>query len=395
MLDTAFSHALRVVICETCGAAMQASPEGGVVQCDVCAATMRVRPRDESDATVGLSHSSEEDRIAALSHQDRHPPPLPSDLEELVAEGKLRSDKAEGAMQLWQAARGRLNEGTSTAAEDRFFRLTLLLCEHVAAQRDHPQLRGLLETAADELPSPRYKQVIRCVLAREAARVDDLAAADDWLAPCDPTSYDLLADSVYRVSAGYLQTRKRHYDRALEVLGVRGDELPIMSDLDAFCTVLRSNAHERLERYDDAVVELADGMNRVVGGVDSIEAVLRQHANLNLCRHSFAHARALAHGEGVDGATRVGRPLLSPIVRQALPWAVLSGVFLSLALVTDRASTMTGGQRLDMFFLVMAASFSVPLAILLLRHRRAGRASPEPLGDDVGNQGDGHRWPRE
>ena len=76
-------------------------------------------------------------------------------------------------------------------------------------QGDDLQLRAVLETALEVLASPSYRQVLRCTLSLEAARVGDVAAAREWLAPCDAQAYDLAADSAYRHAAAYLATRER------------------------------------------------------------------------------------------------------------------------------------------------------------------------------------------
>ncbi|MEM9693036.1 MAG: hypothetical protein AAGA56_10855, partial [Myxococcota bacterium] len=77
-MNPAFSHALRVLICSSCGASLNVSLVGGEIICDTCGARHKVAPR--RDPT-----SSRSDRDEAYLHEVRvgqspQPPPIPVDL---------------------------------------------------------------------------------------------------------------------------------------------------------------------------------------------------------------------------------------------------------------------------------------------------------------------------
>jgi hypothetical protein len=375
-VNTAFSHALRVTICASCGAANHAATEGGELVCGVCQDVATLGPRLETDADATVL--AEDQRVAALRAQNPHPLAMPDDVSALTADGVLAQENAEQAVAIWQLARKKLSSSGNDETETKFYFLTRLLYEHMLAQGDDLRLRGVVESALDTAHSHRYRQVFRCMLACEAARVGDLTAAGDWLAPCDPRATDIHADSVWRYTMSYIATHKKQYAKVLRVLGNRGSRAPIARSFDAICTVLRANAHERSDALDEAVIELADGMLRVDGGTPAIEQVIRT-SDLTLCRRSFIRARGrVSEMPPPDRSSRqsVQRPpapaAMSPDRKQllrALPWLVLCLGCLTLAALTDPEATTTGGQRLDLFFLLMGASFALPLFVMAFKVR--------------------------
>ena len=54
---------------------------------------------------------------------------------------------------------------------------------------------------------------------------------------------------------------------------------------------------------------------------------------------------------------------------------ILSVAFLVLYLVTEPDSTTSSGQRIDVFFFVLAVSFALPVGFLLWKQRRGRRGS--------------------
>ena len=359
-MNTAFSHALRVVICPACGEAVHGSPAGGTVPCPLCEADVHLPPRDEQPLPEGLTRGSESERLERLREQDRSSVELPSDLSHLASARSLVPERLGDALTAWQELRRRLQAGDG-AAEDAFYGLTLLLQRHMTGQDDDLQLRAVLETALEVLASPSYRQVMRCSLALEAARVDDIAAARDWLAPCDPRAYDVTADGGYRHAAAYIATRERNPQRVIEVLGPRGRDVPIAADRDVVCTLLRAHAYERLGRMADALDELAEGMVRVPDGIAAFDSVWQQHHDLDLCRGSYHRAR-----EHVRATMRAPAERRRRARRRALPWIALALASFAVALWID-PSLRIGGQRLDMLFFVLALSFAVPVLVLVLR----------------------------
>ncbi len=379
-MNTSFSHALRVYICASCGAANHAPPEGGRVSCETCTETAELPPRREVDP-----HSpamDEAQRVAELGKQDVGPLPMPPEVAALTERGALSSERADDAMAAWQAARRALEVGGDDDVESRLYFLTRLLYEHLLTQGDDTHMRGIIETALEASHHARYQQVYRCMLACEAARVGDLTGADDWLSPCDRHSCDIHADSVYRYTAAFVATHKRQYPKALSVLG--SADTPIAESFDAICAVLRANALERLGQLDDAIEALCEAMLRVDGGAVAVERIVRSTGSLRLCRQSLHPAKtrvverlaaAPAPPAEVEAEAEAAAPssLPSPRPRRKsqwatiLPWLLLSVLFLALAALTDQGATTGGGRRLDLFFLVMAGAFALPLILTALK----------------------------
>src|SRR5690606_40987444 len=110
-------------------------------------------------------------------------------------DGRLRTPPVADAKRAWLAARAQLDEDASFPLRERFFHLTVLLAPHFAERAR----RAVLETAAELLEDRRHRHVMRCLLATYAAREGDPAAADAWLALCDPRPTDLMMDSAYRL----------------------------------------------------------------------------------------------------------------------------------------------------------------------------------------------------
>jgi hypothetical protein len=379
-MDTAFSHALRIVVCQSCGGAVHGKAEGGEAKCSVCEEAVELPPRDETAHSAGPTGIDEDARIARLREQDPSTPVLVAAIEPLVQDGELIADRAADAFAEWQLSRAAL-AGGAAAAEERFFGITLLLARHMARQGDDLMLRAVLETTLDLLPSPSRQQVIRGMTAREAARVGDRPASEDWFAPCDPMSFDLGADSAYRCTAAYLATGKRQFERVIAVLGARAGAVPICDSLDPLCAVLRANARERMGDLGEATDELVAAMGRRPNGPAIIEQVVRSHGDLSACRRSYVSARAKVDGGKVlkragrrPGRARAASPQRSTSTRRkALPWLVLSVAFLVLYLVTEPDSTTSGGQRIDVFFFVLAVSFALPVCVLLWKQRRGSK----------------------
>jgi len=393
-MDTAFSHALRVVVCQSCGGAVHGVAAGGEARCSVCDATTELPARDEAPLGAGLSRLDEDERLTRLAAQDPTPPSLPPAVEPLARDGVLIAARAAEAFDEWQLSRVAL-KGGAAAAEERFFTITLLLAPHMAQQGDDLMLRAVLETALDLLPSPSAKQVVRALAAREAARLDDLPAAEEWFAPCDEASPDLRADSAYRVTAAYLATHKRQFERVLDVLGETGGAVPMSDDLVALGAVLRANALERTDRLDAAVGELAATMEAFPDGAARIEHIVRSQGDLNACRRSYVPARSRIDGTGGAVGSRGGAspkgttgsaPVLPRPLKKALPWLLVSVVFLGLYGGTAPTVTTSSGQRIDVFFLVLALSFALPGAFLLWRGFRR-HEPPRGKGGSTGSAG--------
>ena len=374
-MNTTFSHALRVLLCPSCSAPLHVSPAGGEVVCDTCQETQVVHPRDERAQPETMVDVSEQ--LAQLAEQDPSPIVLPSVLAELTHDGALVAEKAPLALETWQRVRARLTSGQDADAEIDLYFLTRLLYERLLAQRDDMQLRALIETALETTRDPRYRQVFGCMLACEAARVGDITGAADWLAPCDPRSTDIHADSVYRYARAFVATRKRQPAKVLTALGRCAGQVPLATSFDAVASVYRADALERSGDLDGAVAELAGAMRRA-GNVAVIDGIVRSSGDVALCRRSLVRAKTSLEpprSRSTSPSRQSARRPRPWLLRQAgLHWFVLTVGFLGLAMVTSPTARTPSGHRLDLFFLAVGIAFAIPASLAWTRRgQRKGR----------------------
>ena len=310
-MNTAFSHALRVLLCPTCGQPVNGPTGAGEARCGECGAAFSLGERRAQEASSALE---EPERSSKLAEQDGSPLVPTAVVKELVVDGELPEDRVSDAMALWQSTRQQLRDGESSdELERRFYFLTRLLYERRIEKDDALGMRAILETAIEVSASSRYRQTFRCMLGCEAARGGDATSAEEWLAPCDARSTDIHADSVYRYAAAYVATHKRQWAKVIDVLGASHEDVPMAAAFDATCSVLRANAHERRQDVPAAIDELTAAMKRLPGGVDDVDKVLRTAGTLKLCRRSYGTARKELSGDGGGGSvapapTSVGTP---------------------------------------------------------------------------------------
>ncbi|MBI4951838.1 MAG: hypothetical protein HY908_07370 [Myxococcales bacterium] len=317
MHKTAFSHSVRMLLCGRCGAPLDAPPAGGDATCPYCHTRQQLRQRDESrERAAARQVMGEPERFERLRSQDGKPLIPPQSLMPYLAGGALAPAYAPQALAEWQQARLELASGAPYPTEERFYFLTLLVSQHFMEQQDELRQRGMLETALELVTAPRHKQVLRCMLARSAARAGDLEAAEEWLEPCNPWSDDLHMDTAYRFARGYLATVRQDWQGVLQALGSRIGDVPIADSQDHVCALVRANALERMGRGQEAVGQLRQMMTSpdAVAAFDRMRAA---HATLDLCPQSYAEARAM---------------LAPALVRRPTPGATGCGVYVFLVL---------------------------------------------------------------
>ncbi|HHH29203.1 MAG TPA: hypothetical protein ENK57_12785, partial [Polyangiaceae bacterium] len=158
-MNTAFSHALRIVLCPECGEPVNASTTATGARCDECDVSFPLAERRGQEASSALE---EPERIRRLAEQDGSPLAPTAVVKELVVDGELPDDRVGDAMALWQATRSDLVEGKGTdEIERRFYFLTRLLYERRIEQEDELGMRAILETAIETSRSGRYRQTFR------------------------------------------------------------------------------------------------------------------------------------------------------------------------------------------------------------------------------------------
>ena len=363
-MNTAFSHALRVLLCPSCGEPVNGPTGAGEARCEACEAVLTLGERRAQEASSALE---ERERVAKLAEQDGSPLVPTAVVKELVEDGELPEERVADAMALWQATRAEIGDGKGTDdLERRFYFLTRLLYERRIEKDDSRGMRAILETAIETSGSSRYRQTFRCMLACEAARGGDTSSAKEWLAPCDGRSTDIHADSVYRYATAYVGTHERQWAKVIDVLGATHEDVPMAAAFDATCSVLRANAHERRQDVPAAIDELAAAMKRLPGGVDDVDQVLRTAGTLKLCRRSYGKARKQLSGDA--GGDSVAPRRASVGLVQILPWTVLSVACFGIA-VGLPATAVVGGVRADVVLIGLGILLAVPIGIAVRRGR--------------------------
>jgi hypothetical protein len=289
-LKTQFDTAIRVLLCDHCGAPLEVGLGAGSVRCKHCGTHSTFAARVER-FVIEHPRVPESYRLGELRRQDFTGPPTPPAYRHLLVGGRVPSWHLDEAMRAWLRARVELRAGGVDAAE-RFLFLTTMMSSYLFESRDYLRLRAMYESALEAVELPRHKQVLRGFLSRTAASLGDLDAAERWLAPCDPFAHELDADGAYRLSRATLATAKGEWPAVLAWLGNTRDEVPIHDHYDALAVVLRAHALEALGRLDLAVAALRLEMQRGAGARDALEALVAASPRFGLCPKSLPAARA-------------------------------------------------------------------------------------------------------
>jgi hypothetical protein len=294
MPPTIFSCDTRVLICNQCGAPLEATVEGGAFQCRYCGAQNQVIARDDrsllapQQAPIG-----EDERMVRLRAQDGAPAKPPASLEGLLQAGQLPPWKEQEAVTLWQATRAELRTRADYEASERLLFLTMLLTNHGAEQHDLMRQRAMLESTLDVFTMPRHRQIMRGYLSRCAAHQGDLDAAERWLAPCDPRSDNLDMDSAYRFSRALIDTARGSFQAVVHTLGAGAEDVPILDAFEGPCAVLRANGWEKVGQVPVAVQLLLHYFQK--GGPQGRAAarqMIASHPTWALCSQSYPAATA-------------------------------------------------------------------------------------------------------
>ncbi|MDQ3037263.1 MAG: hypothetical protein M3Y87_33020 [Myxococcota bacterium] len=294
MRRTNFTAEIRVLLCESCGAPLEAPIDGGPITCSYCRAQNVLSTRDERP-TLGMPAVpvpiDENERMQRLRSQDGRPLVPPQSLMYLLRGSSFDPSKVQEGFLVYQATRKELKATHSPDAAERLYFLTLIANNYLVEQKDDPRRRALLETSLDALFLPRHKQVVRCLLATAAAKEGDAAAAERWIAPCDTRSDDLESDSAWRVCRAYIDTARHDFRAVLALLGAVDDQVPIADSRDPIAAVLRANALERSGDAAAAVAALRARMqNESAVGRRVIEEFVRLNPQLQLCPQSLPAA---------------------------------------------------------------------------------------------------------
>ncbi len=255
-----FEFALRLLLCEACGAPIDAAPEGGTITCRYCKAVLQIAARVELPefAPIATTALAEPERLARLAAQAErllgqdavvHP-----GLATVLEQDAVPSWRTQEAFIVWQSLRKRAP--SEPVAADELSYLTGKLC--VALDGEPEKQRALLESTLEAVVLPRHRQLELGALVDGAARAGDIDAAERWLLRCDSSLDDLAADSAYRVARALVATMRADWADVVAVLGARGADVPLEPSCLPLATLMRGNAHVQLGEETSARVVLTD-----------------------------------------------------------------------------------------------------------------------------------------
>jgi hypothetical protein len=326
-VSTAFSYQLRVLLCPQCGAPVEVSPAGGASPCRFCGAHAEVGVRDDSlDQVLRPQRQpiSEEERASRLRMQAGKPLIPPGNILHLFEGGALAPWRLTEAVSVWQNARRESQASGQPDAGETVYFLAQALSSVYGDQKDTARQRAVLESSLEALRLPRHRQALRCMLARLACRSGEAAAAEHWLAPCDPASDDIEMDSPYRFSRAVIATAKSDWQGVLGQLGRGPNDVPILGAMEPVCAAFRANAVERLGDVPGAAALLTGYMSQSPEHAKRLEQVLEYWAPMGLCAQCRAPAQMVRRQEQANVAAATTGGGIGPI------FAVL-GVLMALA----------------------------------------------------------------
>lgn len=289
-----YSHDVRVLICPQCGAPFDSHPKGGEFTCEYCHTKMTIAPRHvhEGDSSSKKLFASEAHRFELLRSQDSKPLMPPPSIRKFNVAGSLPDSKADQAMEEWQKTRKKMEKEAAFQIEERFYFLTMMLYGQLSRKKDQRRQRALLETALELFKERRYIEEMRGMLARNAAREDDLIAATEWMEKCDSQSADIYVDTSYRFSNAYIETMRENWDKVLTLLGNNINDVPIADHADVVCGVIRANAHENKGEVDLAKMQLIELMTQMPLNDKKVEATILANEAYKLCNESYPLAKS-------------------------------------------------------------------------------------------------------
>lgn len=343
MAKTHYSHDLRILLCKNCGAPVEATAAGGEVTCGYCQATHVLARRDESAdlqaaAAARAEEPSESERFAALRTQDRSPSPVPDAVAALLENGRLPARNVAAARAQWQEARAALAPGAPFGVEERLFHLTLAIAPHTQAQEQ----RALFETAIEQVGDRRHRHVLRCMLARDAARAGDPDAAEAWLAACHPRPTDLAMDTALRFARATMATARGDHAEVARQLGHRAGDVPLYDEQELPCELLRLGALERAGRVQEASADLRALFDK--HGDEHVRRARQELSPLPVAPASFAAVTAerddverAQYRNALEAMTHQLRQLEEP----SLPSKVIKGAVAMLVLGTLMSALWT------------------------------------------------------
>ncbi len=276
-----FSRSVRILACPSCAAPLDVPLDGGHVACPYCNTRSDWAPRRPAEHRAP-SHLDDQQRLQRLEAQRQAPQeqPPPS----VLVHQQLNDDPAKArALQALATAKQQYRSGGGADAEAQIYWLTVLLYNAYTGPANSLRQRGLIEAGLEVLDSPRRRQALHGMLARNAAREGDHHAASEWLALMDPRSDDLPTESAYRLTLAYLQTARRAYGDVLATLGDQIGAVPMAGNDELFASVIRANAIEYLGDPARGASQLVALMQLAPHFPQLVRSIIRANLRLAMC----------------------------------------------------------------------------------------------------------------
>jgi hypothetical protein len=210
---------------------------------------------------------------------------LPPEMVQLLRAGPLTAATFPQGLALWQLYVQRAAAGDFQASEFATL-MTGAVSSFCVMQGDEVRQRAIYETALDILPNPNHKQVMRCNLARAAIKAGDLAAAQVWMASCNPTPVDLEADTAYRGTYAAMATARGDFQNVLAALGPTVGAVPLALPMQVLCNVYRANAIEHVGNVAVAAQQLVQTASTLANGSNAVQGVIKA-SRFHLCPQSL------------------------------------------------------------------------------------------------------------
>ena len=284
---TTFSAEVRVLVCANCGASLPpVGPQGGTVACSYCRQSSYVGVRDDGSLGSGAP-VDEAQRMASLWQQVDVGFMVHPEVTRLGEQGVLTEQNVDATRQQWEHIRAIAADPVQapTVGDDLMW-LTTLLAGYYAGQGDRAKVRAYWESTLEASHGPRQRQFSRGSLCRLSVNDGDLAAAMQWLRPCDPQASDLCSDSTYRLSYSFVATVQGQFDNVLQALGQTAEELPWFFSLRLLATAVRANAIERRGDVAGAVDQLRKLAAAAPEAASVVPAICKANPALDLCPQS-------------------------------------------------------------------------------------------------------------
>lgn len=362
-MKTVFDYQVRVLLCENCGAPLEAMPSAPVVRCKHCNAENRVGVRTEG-FSIPQRHVSEPERIGRLRMQDGRPLVAPQSIAHLIEGGDIPPWRLQEAVAVWQSARRELRAAPSNHdAAERLLFLTLALSNQFTSSHDLMRARAMYESALEVFAMPRHRQMMYGFLSRLAAREGDLESAEAWLRPCDPRPDDLESDTAFRVSRALIETARGRYQEVGNLLGWQHEAVPILDAFDPIASIIRANALERMGNVQGAADLVRAALAAGPQARLALEGVRNAYSRFAFCQQSFPHAMA-AHCAVVAerGAASAGGGAGMMIL-------IIGGISvvggLAIFAVTMAATPSMPGSSGGFTFGLGSLGFLIPLVIIV------------------------------